>query len=71
MIKEKVRHYSLKEPGQQQVDIICDARVRLMVRTGEKIGNPDYLGIEVLEGRSRNRIVLRVTEELVAQHELV
>jgi hypothetical protein len=40
-----------------------------MVRTGEKIGNPDYLGTKVLEGRSRNRIVLRVMEELVAQHE--
>jgi hypothetical protein len=70
MMKEKVRHYSLKEPGRQQVDILSDAQVRLMVWTGEKIGNPDYLGTEVLEGRSRNRIVLRVTEELLAQHEL-
>jgi hypothetical protein len=72
MMKEKVvRHYSLKEPGRQQVDILSDAQVRLMVWTGEKIGIPDYLGTKVLEGRSRNRIVLRVTEELVVQHELV
>jgi hypothetical protein len=48
MMREKVRHYSLKEPGRQQVDILSDAQVRLMVRTGEKIGNPDYLGTEVL-----------------------
>jgi hypothetical protein len=75
MMREKVCHYSLnKEPGRQQVDIlsISDAQVRLMVRTGEKIGNPEYyLGVRVLEGRSRNRIVLQVTEELVAQHDLV
>jgi hypothetical protein len=72
MIREKVRHCSLnKKPDRQQVDTLSDAQVRLMVRTGEKIGNPEYLGTEVLEGRSRNRIVLRVTEELVAQHELV
>jgi hypothetical protein len=51
MMREKVRHYSLKEPGQQQVDILSEAQVRLMVRTGEKIGSPDYLGTEVLEGR--------------------
>jgi hypothetical protein len=42
-----------------------------MVQTGEKIGDPAYLDTEVLDGRSRNRIVLRATEELVAQHELV
>jgi hypothetical protein len=59
MMREKVRHHSLKEHGRQQVDIISDAWVRLMVWTGEKIGNdPDYRGTEVLEGRSRNRIVL-------------
>jgi hypothetical protein len=71
MMKEKVRHHSLKEPGQQQVDILSDAQVRLMVWTGEKIGIQDYLDNEVPEGRSRNRIVLRATEELVAQHDLV
>jgi hypothetical protein len=72
MMREKVRHHSLKEPSRQQVGILSDAQVRLMVRTGEKIGNPDYRGTEVLEGRLRNRrrIVLRATEELVAQHEL-
>jgi hypothetical protein len=70
MMKEKVRHHSLKEPGRQQVDILSDAQVRLMVRTREKIGNPEYIDTEVLEGRLRNRVVLRVTEELVAQHEL-
>jgi hypothetical protein len=42
-----------------------------MVQIGEKIGDPDYLDTKVLEGRSRNRILLRATEELVAQHELV
>jgi hypothetical protein len=69
---KKVRHCSFKEPGRQEVDTLSDAQVRLMmVRTWEKIGNSEYLGTEVLEGRSRNRIVLRVTEELVAQHELV
>jgi hypothetical protein len=68
MMREKVRHYSLKGSGRQQADI--DAQVRLMVRTGEKIGNPDCRGTKVLEGRSRNRIVLRATEELVAQHDL-
>jgi hypothetical protein len=41
-MREKVRHYSLKEPGRQQMDILSDAQVRLMIRTGEKIGNPDY-----------------------------
>jgi hypothetical protein len=72
MMREKVRHYSLKGPGRQQVNILSDAQVRLMVRTGEKIGNPDYRDdTKVLEGRSRNRIVLRATEELIAQHELV
>jgi hypothetical protein len=72
MKEEKVHHYSLNEAGRQQVDIHSDAhQVRLMVWTGEKIGNPNYyLGTEVLDGGSRNRIVLRVTEELVAQHEL-
>jgi hypothetical protein len=70
MMREKVRHCSLKEPGRQQVGTISDAQVRLMNRTGEKVGNPDYRGTEVLEGRSRNRNVLRATEELVAQHEL-
>jgi hypothetical protein len=70
-MREKVRHCSLKGPGRQQVGIFSDAQVRLMVRTEEKIGNPDHRGTEVLEGRPRNRIVLRATEELVAQHELV
>jgi hypothetical protein len=60
MIKEKVRHYSLKESDRQQVDILSDAEVRLMVRTGEKIGNPNYRGTGVLDGGSRNRAVLRV-----------
>jgi hypothetical protein len=69
MMREKVRHYSLRGPGRQQVDTLSDAQVRLMVRTGEKIGNPDYCDTEVLEGRLRNRIVLRVTKELIAQHE--
>jgi hypothetical protein len=61
MTREKVRHYSLKEPGRQQVGILNDARVRLMVRTGEKIGNPDYLGPGVLDGGSGNSIVPLVT----------
>jgi hypothetical protein len=60
MMREKVRHYSLKEPGRQREDILSDAQVRLMVWTGEKIGNPDYLCIEVLEERSRNRIVIEL-----------
>jgi hypothetical protein len=58
MMREKVRHCSLKGPGRQQVDILNDAQVRLMVWTGEKIGNPNYLGTGVLDGGSRNRIVL-------------
>jgi hypothetical protein len=50
MMKEKkVRHYSLKEPGRQQVDILSDAQVQLMVWTGEKMGNQKSLGTEVLK----------------------